>query len=295
MKKEIALTTGSTGLIGRELDRYLPTNLSLLPISRRMPHANTESSEFFADLETEEGLHHLPASDYILHLAQNLKYRNFPKDTSAVFNLQVKATNSLLQHGETCGLKKFVLASTGGVYHFSGETIHEDSRLKTLGEVDYYYGTKMASEFLALSYAKLFDVNIIRPFFVFGPDQDMSMLIPRLVQSIFLGKSISLAGSSGISINPIYSLDAAEIVMNLLQMKNSEIVNLCGPEVVSIRQICEIISDRIGIQAKFIVNEDQKDIVSSCDRSAWVLRRDFTGLQSALETTVDGVMYRLNK
>ncbi len=293
MKKELVLTTGATGLIGRELYRYLPQNLSLLPISRGMPNPKAKSNEFFFDLEAEERLNHLPSCDYVLHLAQNLKYRNFPRDTNAVFNLQVKATNFLLQHGETCELKKFVLASTGGVYHFSGGTIYEDSRLKTLGEVDYYYGTKLAAEFLASSYTNIFDVNIVRPFFVFGPNQDMSMLIPRLIQSIFLGKTINLAGENGILINPIYSLDAAEIVVNLLNTADSGIVNICGPEVVSIREICEIISKRVEIPAKYVVGEEEKNVIASCEKSEWALRRDFTSLQSSLETTIDGVIDRL--
>jgi nucleoside-diphosphate-sugar epimerase len=58
------------------------------------------------------------------------------------------------------------------------------------------------SEIIAENYAPYMNIVILRFFFVYGPRQNTTMLIPRLIRSIKEGNPIILQGSNGIRINP---------------------------------------------------------------------------------------------
>jgi nucleoside-diphosphate-sugar epimerase len=96
------------------------------------------------------------------------------------------------------------------------------------------------------SYASIFQVTVIRPFFMYGPGQNRNMLIPRLLDSVATGKPISLQGENGIHINPIHVEDAGAAVVAVLDLHESAIFNVAGPDVFSIRQICEGMGKFLG-------------------------------------------------
>jgi nucleoside-diphosphate-sugar epimerase len=132
-----------------------------------------------------------------------------------------------------------------------------------LGQLGYYLGSKACSEILVQSYASEFKVGIIRPFFIYGPGQKRSMLIPRLYDSIKEGRPITLQGQEGIRINPVHVEDAASAVIAMIDLVDSAIFNIAGPEVLSIRQICEGMGRHLNRAPVFnIIDSSGNDLVA---------------------------------
>ena len=95
------------------------------------------------------------------------------------------------------------------------------------------------------------DVIILRLFFVYGKMQRPIMLIPRLVANVKNSTSINLKGNNGILLNPIHVSDAVTSFLAALALKGSYKINVAGPEVVSLKQICEMIGEKAGVKPIF--------------------------------------------
>jgi nucleoside-diphosphate-sugar epimerase len=243
MKK--CLITGSTGLIGKELlPLLIRDRWELYTLSRR--HSEKEFYSFKnikCDLLDEWALDKFPKKvDIVIHLAQSEHFRDFPNYAEHIFCVNTLSTIRLLQYARKAGAKAFILASSGGVYSHGDKRFKEDKPISAKGDLGFYAGTKLCSEVLAENYTSYMSIIILRFFFVYGPGQRSSMLIPRLLRSVRSGKPILLHGQNGIRINPIYVTDAAKAVFHTLDLKESQKINIGGIEILTIRQICEQIS-----------------------------------------------------
>ena len=105
------------------------------------------------------------------------------------------------------------------------------------------------------------DVQILRPFFIFGPRQSDQMLIPRMLKNIRNKELIHLAGEQGININPIYVKDAVSILIRLLQVPGSNLFNIAGNEIVSISKLALLMSEIIRQTPEFIHQPSQMDLI----------------------------------
>jgi UDP-glucose 4-epimerase len=199
------------------------------------------------DLARESWGSVLPSDvDVVIHLAQSDRFRDFPSGALDVFDVNIKATARLLDFAHQVGAKHFIYASSGGIYGNGAEAFNENAAMVSPGQLGYYLGSKACGEILVQSYASLFQVTIIRPFFMYGPRQKRSMLIPRLMDCVASEKPISLQGNDGIRINPVHVTDASAAVVAALDANKSATYNIAGPDVLSIRQISEAMGNYLG-------------------------------------------------
>jgi len=259
MKK--ILVSGATGLLGYELVQRLSSNYQVFKLVKTLDTALGENQIVHNFLgEFDEKI--LPVKmDYIFHLAQFRDFKNFPEKSSEIFCVNTLSTLSLINYGLRSGVKKFVYTSTGGLYKGLSFPISESDSIKKPQELDFYCASKLSSELLISSYSKLMDVQILRPFFIFGPRQSDQMLIPRIIKSIRNKDSIHLAGEQGISINPIYVKDAISILIRLLEVPGSNLFNIAGNEIISISKLAFLVSEIIGEEPNFIHQLSQMDLV----------------------------------
>lgn len=250
------LITGVTGLLGSHLSEELfKSGHNIYGVTRVISDTSYEIVNI--DLSSDWKISDLPAHiDFIYHLAQSDRFREFPDGASDVFNVNVQSTAKLLQYARTAGVKKFIYASSGGVYGKSLYPFHENSPINPPGDLGYYLGSKACSEILVQSYASLCQVVIVRPFFIYGLEQNRFMLIPRLFDNIASGKMVAIAGKNGIRINPIHVIDAANALVAISKTNQSRIYNLGGPEVLSIKEICELFGDYLGEIPEFDLSKD---------------------------------------
>lgn len=258
---EKLLVTGASGLLGFELTQQLSKNYEVFKLVKSY---NRDLGKNQIVLNFLDGFDEtiLPKKmDYIFHLAQFRDFKNFPLKSSEIFRVNTFSTLGLINYGLKSGVKKFVYTSTGGLYKGLSFPISETDAIKKSEELDFYCASKLSSELLISSYSKFIDVQILRPFFIFGPRQSDQMLIPRMIKNIRNKDLIHLAGEQGININPIYVKDAVSILIRLLQVPGSNLYNIAGNEIVSISKLALLIAEIIGQKPGFIHQPSQVDLV----------------------------------
>ncbi len=246
------LITGAGGLIGSHLIPLLEKDHELFTVSSKHSVSNNISIDFSKDWSADI----LPAGiEAIIHLAQSEDFRDFPGKAKAVFYTNTVSTLNLADFAVKTGVKKFIYASSAGIYGNSDDAFTEQQDIVYKKEMGFYLGTKHCSEVILTNYASLFDVQQLRFFFVYGKGQRKDMLIPRLVNNVQEGNAITLSGKNGIKINPLHASDAANAIKAALHLQGSHIINAGGAEVLSLREICETIGTVTGKIPQFNIEE----------------------------------------
>ena len=154
------------------------------------------------------------------------------------------------------------------------EPFLENEPIVPFGELGYYLGSKACSEILVQSYASELQVIILRPFFVYGKSQNRSMLIPRLFDNVAAGKPIELSSGDGIKINPIHVNDVVKVLTASLHNSASRTYNIGGPEILSIRKICNLFGSYLEKTPNYQNSSDlPKDLVGDISLISEVLHQ----------------------
>ena len=205
------LITGSTGFLGRQLAVNMACRHEVYALVRRrtanLP-ANVEQIE--QDFCHPLMLDALPRRiDAVIHLAQSLRYREFPDGAADLLSVNVCATGALLDYAVASGARSFILASSGSVYPSTCDNLEERTSLAPEG---YYAASKYAAELLAVPYRQTLSVCILRPFFLYGPGQQSDRMIPALRKRIHSNQAVTLDGNGdGMILSPTHVNDAARV------------------------------------------------------------------------------------
>ncbi|MGI8931711.1 MAG: NAD-dependent epimerase/dehydratase family protein [Sphingomicrobium sp.] len=265
------LIAGASGLLGRHLVPLLVDEVELHVAGRAGEAA--VGIEFHAiDLAGDFATDGLPERiDAIVYLAQSDHFRDFPERAGDMFAVNVAAPMRLLDYARRAGARRFVYASSGGVYGSGDTAVREDTSLPVRGDLGFYLTSKLCAELLAQNFTGLFDVALLRLFFAYGEGQKRRMLIPRLIDNVRTGTPVTLQGEDGIRINPIHAADAAHAVFAALDLEGSHTINIAGPEALSIRAMCEQIGRQVGRDPEFAMVDPAGDLVADIDRMSRLL------------------------
>ena len=262
------LVVGANGLLGSNLVKMLCLNHNVYALVNKNKKLNFQLNENIKIIETDLNkldTNDLPNNiDVVFYLAQSNKFRDFPENTSDVISINILAPNTIAKWAVDSGVKKFIYASSGGVYTGQNKPANENLEINANVNLGFYLSTKLSAEILLKNYEKYFQSFIIlRPFFIYGVGQNENMLIPRLISNIKNEKDITLNGKNGLKINPIYVTDASNALLNLLNLNDNLIINLAGEEIVSLRELCVMISEQVGKKPYFKINDiAQNDLVA---------------------------------
>jgi len=242
------LVTGANGLLGYSTISVLQTQHDVFALVRTAPKTVLKNVTYqIVDFSTPWQESILPKSvDVVIHLAQSARFREFPKSVMDVFSVNIESTARLLDYSQRAGVTQFIYASSGGIYGNSPVAFDEESAIIQHHDLGYYLGSKLCSEVLANSYSSLMNITVLRPFFMYGARQRRSMLIPRLVDNIRAGRPITLQGEEGLRINPVHVSDVVKTLEKMLQCPSSQVLNVAGPDILSIREISEIVAMAVG-------------------------------------------------
>lgn len=267
-KQERIVITGANGLLGSHAVAILKGTHEIHAMVHRMPEQPVDGVIYHnIDLSANWSYSELPDSvDTLIHLAQSSHFREFPDMAMDVFRVNIESTARLLDYAQKSGVKRFINASSGGIYGTGNKAFDENSPIVSHGDLGYYLGSKLCSEILAQNYAFLMDIVVLRFFFMYGPGQNRSMLIPRLIDNVSEGRPILLDGDSGIRINPIYVGDAVQALNQAVRLNGSFTINIAGPEIVSLKGLGDIIGDELGVKPKFELKPGKpEDIIANID------------------------------
>lgn len=245
------LITGANGLLGRNLVEILSKKHKIFAVIKKKNRLEFKLNKNISVIEIDLNnftVKKLPKNiDIVYYLAQSNNYRDFPKEVDDMISLNILAPITLAKWGVENGVKKFIYFSSGGVYLNQAKLANELDLIDANKELGFYLNTKLSAEMLLKNYLKLFKALIIvRPFFMYGIGQKKNMLIPTLVKKVKKNIEINIDGKNGIRLNPIYVTDAANATAKVLDLNESLVVNICGNEVISFRELTSI----IGCQLK---------------------------------------------
>jgi nucleoside-diphosphate-sugar epimerase len=291
------LLTGAGGFVGRRLVALLArARHEVLAVVHRPPHE--EHREFFdyptvtvRQLDLAEGDLGLLGRrfDAVIALAQSQYFRDFPERADDIFAVNVAAHLKLLEWSRSRGVKRFIYASSGGIYGSSARVgVAETELLAVDSPLGFYLGSKLCAEVVFQNYRHYFETAaILRPFFIYGPGQRSDMLIPRLIHAVREGTPIRLQGTDGLRVNPIYVDDAAAAFAAALELRGCQVINVAGPETATLRDIGE----RIGrLLRRAPVFEEApgapSDYVANIDAARALLGAPRTFLDAGLERAI---------
>lgn len=259
-----SLVTGAGGLLGAAVVRQLATSDDVVAVYRPgsmgssassgdtvVAPGSSDISRIELDLSTLDSAPRIPACETVVHLAQSPHYRSFPDAAMDVFDVNVRSTQQLLNQAVRNGAKRFVFASTGSVYAPNHVAMTESAPIADMWSQGHYAASKRASELMCSAYSKHLTVVILRFFFIYGPGQKSSMLVPRLMENVQNAKPLTLQGENGFCLNPVYVDDAARAVATACKMTSSDVINVAGPDVVTFRELGELVGSAVGVPAQF--------------------------------------------
>ena len=262
------LITGANGLLGSNLvnalsmEHYVYAVLeegSILNFS-----FNENISNIYKDLSNFDTKDLPKDIDLIYFLAQSNRFRDFPNGVSDMLKVNIEAPLKIAKWAIENNVKKFVYASSGGVYRKPDKPVKEFFDINANERNGFYLDSKLSAEILLKNFVSMFETFIIaRPFFIYGKQQKKHMLIPRLINNIKESRNILLSSRDGIKINPIHVEDAAKVFLNMIFLKGEFIINVAGREVFSLRELSEIIGEKLNISPKFEIKKSlQNDLIA---------------------------------
>jgi nucleoside-diphosphate-sugar epimerase len=282
-----ALVSGAAGLLGKAVVGVLAdSGIEVHALVRDRAQAYRADVVFHeADLAAPLDRAALPGQvDAIFHLAQAREFRDFPGSAPTVFAINLASTAFLLDYAVGAGTTSFVYASSGGVYQGARSTeLTEESPLRDPAALGFYLATKLSGEALVASYSAQFATCALRYFFIYGPGQERSMLIPRLYDRVANGEPLGLQGDDGMRINPVHVTDAAAATVAAAALGGANAVNVAGPQTVSLREIGELFGADSGHQPLFEQSAGVPgDLIASTARMSELLARPAITLSDAL-------------
>jgi UDP-glucose 4-epimerase len=288
------VVTGAGGLIGgRMLPELVAEGWEVHALSHTRPAGIDASGVVWHAVDLAAGLDEatLPSQvDAVVYLAQSEHFREFPQHARDVFEVNTGGVLRLLDYARRGGASRFVLGSSGGVYGSGDHRFSEELDLTAREDLGYYLGTKFCSEILVQTYAAVFDVMILRFFFVYGAGQRGSMLVPRLVDSVRRGVPIHLDGPDGLRLNPIHVSDAARAVVRSLVLSGSERINIGGPAVLTLREIGDAIGRLVEREPVYEVESGARarNLVGDIDKMSRLLGKPEVHFDEGIRELIEG-------
>lgn len=189
--------------------------------------------------------------DGVIHLAAMAGVRPSIQDPLLYTEVNLTGTTLLLEAMRKAGVRRLMFGSSSSVYGGSIEVPFRETQVADR-PVSPYAATKRAGEVLCHAHHHLYgmDVACLRFFTVYGPRQRPEMAIHQFTRLIHRRQPIPFFGDGSSRRDYTYVTDIVDGVMRALdRAKGFEIYNLGGSHTVSLKELVELLEERIGISA----------------------------------------------
>lgn len=240
------LITGASGFIGRHLVNFLlSVNARVHTISRKKATIGKECKTHFGDISDADFIKKVVKEAEPIKVFHLAAFTNPSRDLRFVneaFGANFYGTANLIQALKNTSCDSFIFTSTAEVYGDNEVPFSEDMPLRP---VSPYSLAKASAEMYCNMEHKGsgFPVVILRPFLVYGPDQEDEKFIPNIITSLLGKKKFSMTGGEQ-KRDFVYVHDVVDayIKASMAKKANGEAINVCSSRQYAIKEIANKIS-----------------------------------------------------
>ncbi|MFC1763964.1 GDP-mannose 4,6-dehydratase [Planctomycetota bacterium] len=260
-----ALITGAAGFIGSHLsERLLSQQWQVIGLDNFDPFYDSEikkrnlaTSHAHPNFQFLEGDIRNTATvaeactarpDVIIHLAARAGVRPSIADPMAYNDFNINGTMVMLEAARTCGVPKFVFASSSSVYGNNMKVpFSEDDPVDW--PISPYAATKKAGELLCHTYHHLYgiDMTCLRFFTVYGPRQRPDLAIHKFARLILKNEPITIFGDGSMQRDFTFIGDIIDGINAAIERcQGYHIYNLGESQPVTVKKLIEELEQALG-------------------------------------------------
>ncbi|MCB0983578.1 MAG: GDP-mannose 4,6-dehydratase [Ilumatobacter sp.] len=261
---QVALVTGAAGFIGSTLtDHLLSEGWTVRGVDAFTPYYDATAKQsnltgalgsdrfelVVADLLTTDLDELLADVQIVFHLAGQPGVRLSWADGFGTYvDLNINATQRLLEAARGRNLRRFVYASSSSVYG-NALVVPTDEEQQTRPHSPYGV-TKLAGELLCSAYGANFGVPTasVRYFTVYGPRQRPDMALHRMIEATLDGRPFPLFGdgSQVRDFTFVHDIVRATVGASTAEIPPATVVNAAGGSAVTMARLIEMVGEAVG-------------------------------------------------
>ena len=203
------------------------------------------------DISDRADVEKLPAFEAVINLAARAGVRDSIENPWAFIESNLTGTLNLLELARQRGIKKFIQASTAGIYG-ANPPLPTPENAESDHPLQPYAASKKSAEVLCYSYYFMhsLDVTVLRFFTVYGPAGRPDMVMFRFTKWISEGQPVHLYGTGDQSRGFTFLDDIARGTILALRPMGFETINLGGHETITINQMISMLEELTGKKAQ---------------------------------------------
>lgn len=258
LKDKTILITGASGLIGSNIIAYLDflnewekLNLKIIAIHRSSLEKWMPQSEKIRyiqlDLTRDKPLRNLKFQ-YLIHCAtyaQPKKFLEYPRET---VSLNINVLFNLLEEAEK-NKAAFLYLSSAEIYgeadknHIPTNELYYGN-VNTLSDRAIYSESKRLAETICHLFSKKISVKIARALIAYGPGvkYDDRRVISEFIKRAQNEKEITMMDEGLAQRTFCFITDMIEMLLNILLSGKETVYNVCGNDIVTIKDLAEMIA-----------------------------------------------------
>jgi UDP-glucose 4-epimerase len=244
-----ALVTGASGFIGSALVRALRmSDLRVVALDVQPCLEDGVDDMVVADLTTpgviEDAFDREPG--VVFHLAARTSVLQSTKDPEGCYQVNVAATQRILECARQAGTRQMIMASTNAVVGATDEIISETTPLRPLTP---YGATKAAAEMLCSAYSSAYDMPVaaVRLTNVYGPGMlAKDTFVIRLLRAAAEGRPVTVYGDGLQERDYLYIDDALKAFLLAWRGEVAGPLTVGTERSTSVLELCELAGQVTG-------------------------------------------------
>jgi len=199
--------------------------------------------------------------DYVYHIAAIANARTALNNPIQAVQININGTINVLESSRQSNVKRVILASTCWVANaMPSGILDETTPFLAEGGGHIYTTTKIASEYLAKDYQKLYGLpfTILRYGIPYGPRMWTGLVLRNFLDRAFTKQPLTIFGDGSESRKFVFVEDLAQAhVLALQDIAANQVYNLEGMRFVTLKELAELVSKLV----------DEVDIIYQDDPS----------------------------
>lgn len=274
------LIVGGTGFLGYHVSKALVNKFKIISISKNNPKKNRfikKVKYLKVDISTKNSLKKIENKiSKITHIINFGGYVNH-SDKKRVFKTHYEGAKNLINFFLNKDVEMFIQIGSSMEY---GKKISPQKEKSTPSPISHYGKAKLLATNFALNVykKKKFPIFIIRPYQVYGPNQDSNKLIPFVINQSL--KDNNFPCSSGNQFRDfLYISDFVSCIRLFLKNKvhSGQVFNVGYGKPLKIKNVIKSINNKIKLGKPLfgkinLRKEEQKFIYPNIDKTKKILR-----------------------